>query len=198
MEYKVLAKSQYLGKDISHSCGRGGGSKIPGGLVEGFPQMTVTDSERQRDLRRTRIIAALTAGIMIVPFWLLLDRSPPFIVTNGRVNPSNPVVNGSIEVTWDIKPTRSCQPSSGAKVTRTIVDSKGVRHVYAPVHAVYGTPEQHEAGEVRRTIPLPENITGPAKYSSVACYACNPLQEFWPICIQMPEVAFEIDPGGAP
>lgn len=154
----------------------------------------MTMQARHHDLRRTRIVAALTAGILILPAWLLLDRSPPFIVTNGRIDPPHPIVNGAIVVTWDIKSTRSCQPSSGATVTRTIVDSKGVKHTYAPVRAVYGTPEQHEAGEIERRIPLPENISGPAKYSSIACYACNPLQQFWPICIQMPEIAFEIAP----
>ncbi|MDB5612078.1 MAG: hypothetical protein JWP25_8978 [Bradyrhizobium sp.] len=156
--------------------------------------MTVTDATRHRELLRTRIISALTAGILIFPLWLVLDRSPPFIVDNGRIDPPNPMMNSSIVVTWDIKATRSCQPSSGAAVTRTIIDSKGIRHNYAPVHAVYGTPEQREADEIQRRIPLPENITGPAKYTSIACYACNPLQELWPICIQMPEVPFEIQP----
>lgn len=138
-------------------------------------------------------VAAFIAIAIFAPIlWMALDRAPPFVVTNGRIDPPNPAMNGLITVTWDVKSTRSCQPSSNATVTRTIVDSKGVRHSYAPVHAVYGTPEQHEADEIKRRIPLPENITGHARYSSVACYACNPLQELWPICIQMPEVDFEI------
>lgn len=167
--------------------------------------MTATDSAHPRDLRRTRIIAALTAGILFFPLWMVLDREPPFIVWNGRIDPPNPEMNGSIVVTWDIKSVRSCQPSSSATVTRVIVDSKGVAHTYAPVHAIYGTPEQREPDEIKRRIPLPENITGHAKYSSVACYACNPIQEYapaWmnlPICIQMPEIDFEIsDPRGNP
>lgn len=139
-------------------------------------------------------VAAFIAIAIFAPvLWMALDRAPPFLVTNGRIDPPNPTTNGSITVTWDIRATRSCQPSSNATVTRTIVDSKGVRHTYAPVHAVYGTPEQHEPDEIKRRIPLPENITGHARYSSIACYACNPLQEYlWPICIQMPEVDFEI------
>lgn len=137
--------------------------------------------------------AAFIAIAIFAPLlWMLLDREPPFEVTNGRIDPPNPAVNGTITVTWDIRSTRSCQPSSDATVTRSIVDSKGVSHTYAPVHAVYGTPEQREPDEIKRRIPLPENITGHAKYSSIACYACNPLQALWPICIQMPEVDFEI------
>lgn len=145
--------------------------------------------------RRTFIIATLIwIPLFGVPLWMLLDRDPPFVVTNGRIDPQNPIVNSSIEITWDIKPQRSCQPSSAAKVTRTIIDSKGIRHTYAAVPAVYGTPQQSESGEIMRSVPLPENITGPAKYTSVACYACNPLQQLWPICIQLPEIPFEIAP----
>lgn len=143
-------------------------------------------------------VAAFIAIAVFAPIlWMVMDRAPPFIVTNGRIDPPNPAMNSSIVVTWDVKSTRSCQPKSNATVTRTIVDSKGVKHTYAPVHAVYGTPEQHEPDEIKRRLPLPENITGHARYSSIACYACNPLQELWPICIQMPEVDFEIsDPRG--
>jgi hypothetical protein len=149
--------------------------------------------------RTTSVIAAFVSIAFFGPaLWMLLDRDAPFIVTSGRIDPPNPKVNGSIVVTWDVRSTRSCQPSSGSTVTRTIIDSKGVKHTYAPIHAVYGTPEQREPDEVKRTIPLPENITGPAKYSSVACYACNPLQELWPICIQMPEIAFDIEPKDSP
>lgn len=138
-------------------------------------------------------VAAFIAIAIFAPIlWMVLDREPPFIVSNGRIDPTHPEMNGSITVTWDVRATRSCQPSSHATVTRTIVDSKGVAHAYAPVHAIYGTREQREPDEIKRRIPLPENITGHARYSSVACYACNPLQELWPICIQMPEVDFEI------
>lgn len=147
------------------------------------------------DHNRTSIVAAFVSILLVgVPLWMLLDRDPPFVVTNGRIDPPNPTVNSSIEITWDIKPKRSCQPSSAAKVTRTIIDSKGVRHTYAPVPAVYGTPEQSEPDEIMRPVPLPENITGPAKYTSIACYVCNPLQQLWPICIQLPEIPFEIAP----
>lgn len=141
--------------------------------------------------------AAFIAIAIVAPIlWMLLDREPPFIVTDGRVIPPNPTSNGLIEVVWDITPVRSCQPYSSATVTRTITDSKGVQHTYAPVHAIYGTPDQHEAGLIDRTIPLPENITGSAQYSSVACYPCNPLQYLLglPICIRMPAVPFEIAP----
>ncbi len=141
-------------------------------------------------------IAAFIAVALFAPvMWMALDRSPPFVVTNGRIDPPRPMVNSSITVTWDVKSTKSCQPSSNSTVTRSIIDSKGIAHKYSPVHATYGTPEQERRNkdEIRRIVLLPENITGPAKYTSVACYACNPIQELWPICVQMPELAFEID-----
>lgn len=145
------------------------------------------------DHNRTSMVAAFVSVALFGPaLWMVLDRDPPFVVTNGRVDPITPVVNSSISVTWDVHPVRSCQPSSSATVTRAIVDSKGVKHVYAPVPAVYGTPAQREVGEIHRMIPLPNNIIGPARYSSVACYACNPIQKYWPICIELPEIPFEI------
>jgi hypothetical protein len=186
MGNKILAENGNLGEVAS--IGRSGGRryKIPLG-PEGYHKMI---SEP-----RTSMVAAFVSVILFGPaLWMLLDREPPFAVISGHIDPPNPVVNGSIMVTWDIKTERSCRPSSRAKVTRTIVDSKGVRHAYDPVNAIYGTPDQQRNDKVERTVPLPENITGPAKYSSVACYACNPLQEFWPICVQMPEINFEIEP----
>jgi hypothetical protein len=145
-------------------------------------------------------VAAIISVFLVIPAWMLLDRTPPYEITAGRVMPEMPVKNGSISIEWDVKPLRSCNPQTGAYVTRTIVDSRGIPHIYTAVPAIYGTNNQFTTDAIHRDILLPENLTGHASYSSVACYPCNPIQAVThtPICINTPKIEFEIvDDGGA-
>lgn len=138
-------------------------------------------------------VAAIIAAIFVIPLWMLLDRVPPYRIDEGRVIPQMPLKNSDITVEWDVTPLRSCA-TQGGYVTRTIIDQKGIPHTYKAVNAVYTTNDQFKEDQIKRNIPLPENITGPATYSSYACYPCNPLQ-LWlhmPICIQTPTLQFEI------
>jgi hypothetical protein len=142
---------------------------------------------------KTSVIAAFVSIAIFAPaLWMLLDRAPPYIVTGGKIEPENPAPGSQISVLWEVKSVRSCPASPRQSVTRTIVDSKNVRHDYAPVEALYGKGTQGHP-EIKRTVELPASIPpGPARYSSIACYACNPLQQLWPVCITMPEILFEV------
>ena len=131
--------------------------------------------------------AAIIAMVFVIPLWMILDRAPPYRIEAGQILPATPLKNSEITIQWDVTPLRSCAPQEGSTVTRTIVDSKGVRHVYAPVPATYGTNDQFKADEIQRAVPLPENITGPASYSSLACYPCNPVQKWLRMPILHPD-----------
>jgi hypothetical protein len=40
---------------------------------------------------------------------------------------------------------------------------------------------------------LPDNLpAGKARYVSLICYPCNPIQEFWPVCFTTPEISFMV------
>lgn len=131
-------------------------------------------------------------GVVAPVFWMVIDRDPPFEITNGHIEPEHPVKNGYIEVTWDIKPLRTCSPSDRRMTVRSVTDQKGVVHTYTPVQGQYGTPQQINEDEIQRRVPLPMNIVGVAKYNATACYHCNPIQIIWPICITTPTLEFII------
>ncbi len=139
------------------------------------------------------VVAAFIAVAVVAPIlWMALDRDPPYINSNGRVVPAKPPKNSNVTIEWDIKAVRSCQPTEYSSVTRTIVDARGVRHVYAPISATYGTIEQFRPDEIKRTFRLPLNVTGEVSYSANVCYACNPIQVLWPVCFTTPTIRFSI------
>lgn len=138
-------------------------------------------------------IAAFVAIALFAPLlWMALDRDPPYVITNGRITPPMPVKNGTVSIDWDIAPLRSCQPGNHSSVVRTVIDAMGVRHVYAPIAATYGTAEQFKPEEIRRSFRLPLNITGKVSYSAKVCYSCNPIQVLWPVCLDTPTIEFFI------
>ena len=55
--------------------------------------------------------------------------------------------------------------------------------------------DQLSGNLLQRTFPLSKRaISGPARYRALSCYACNPLQHWWPICVRSHEIPFEIVP----
>ena len=105
------------------------------------------------NVRRPNVVAVFIAVVLVAPLlWMVMDSAPPYQIVDGYVVPDNPVKNSSVEIRWDVTPLSSCAPQRGASVTRTIVDSKGVAHKYAPVPATYGTNEQFRQGEPRVSI----------------------------------------------
>lgn len=141
----------------------------------------------------TNVTAAFFAILFVAPVaWMALDRDPPYIRESGAIEPSEPIQGGDVSVNWKVKVKKSCPPSTENNLTRMIVDAKGKRHFYDPIPSVYG---QRTPSRIKRTLPLPDDIAvGPAKYSSEACFACNPFQYIWPVCIGKPDLTFEIYP----
>jgi hypothetical protein len=123
--------------------------------------------------------------------WFTLDREPPYDVIGGVISPDNPMPGQEITIVWDVKVERACPLSMRSSVQRTVVDSKGVKHDYSKVAAMFDSATT--GATITRNVQLPENLApGPATYSSVACYSCNPMQEYWPVCVHTPEVHFNV------
>lgn len=137
------------------------------------------------------IAAFVAVGIFAPLLWMALDRMEPYAITGGQIDPPSPVKGTEFTVTWEIKALRSCQPQYSS-VTRVIIDSQGFRHTAAPTQATFGTPEESSDDKIMRLVKLPENISGPAKYFSNVCYACNPVQVLWPVCMRTPTLDFMI------
>jgi hypothetical protein len=138
------------------------------------------------------IAAAVISGIFALPLWWAMDRDPPYIPTNGRVEFDKSTQ--SITVTWDVETKRYCPPSTKSRVARTIIDMDNKSHPIPITQATYGKQESNP-GQIKNSIDMPPGVPpGPAKYHSEPCYPCNPWQDYWntPICVSLPEIIFEV------
>lgn len=147
---------------------------------------------------RRNIPAAFFAVAFVMPvMWMALDRDPPYVRLSGEIVPANPAPGDFISVEWNIKVNKVCRPNVPRNITRQIITTTGHIIDYEPIEGVFGSDIDSTTNiprrELVRTFQLPPAITsGPAIYRSRACFACNPLQTFWPVCIDTPDLQFEI------
>lgn len=158
---------------------------------------------------KLNVMSAAIAIAFVSPLtWMLMDRDPPYIRLGGRIEvadpehcgiPSNAVSSttritpGScIEVEWKIQAKRNCPGNAPFNVSRAIIDTQG-EHQLARATSVYTLEAYPE--EIVRYFTIPYTLSpGPARYHSVACYACNPLQHVVnPICISSPDIFFTVE-----
>lgn len=137
-------------------------------------------------------VPAFIAIFIFAPlFWMALDRVPPYVITNGRLNPTKIAPNEWYTIEWDVKTVRACPGTKNSRVTTYIVDVNGGLNIYAATQGgfVEGIPLIHKEKKLLAALPA-----GPAKYFSEVCYPCNPLQDKlnWPICFPTPMLEFEI------
>jgi len=126
--------------------------------------------------------------------WMMLDRTPPYIRVSGSITPTEASPGETVSAHWTIRPIRICVPHGYKNtVTRSIVDSKGIVHHYDPTPITESV--QQNSPSIETTFQLPASLPpGPARYHSEACYACNPIQEFMPVCVTEPDITFTIMP----
>jgi len=176
--------------------------------------VTANNEHYISNIKRNIIIGFLTVAIVVPFVWMLMDRDPPYERFAGEIiaadpsecgiTPINPAggaprsvftpirAGGCVEVKWDIKVARDCPAApSGDNVARHLRDSLGITK---PIGSLHRNEPEPPSTEVRQflTLPLPMPA-GPATYTSIACFACNPLQHlFWPICVDKPDINFEV------
>lgn len=148
------------------------------------------------DWKKQHIIAAIVSTIVFTPLtWFMMDREPPYERVSGEILPPDPKPGDYVEVSWQIKVNRQCRRDQRRNVTRTIIDSIGKITDFDAVEGVYGGGRFTEGDTLNRGFYLPQTIDpGPAIYKSTACFACNPIQYLWPICISHPHINFTIRP----
>lgn len=136
----------------------------------------------------SHVIPAIVAIFGIGPLaYLALDRAPPYERVRGFIYPSNAKAGERVAIHWDGDRKRSCF----GVVNRTIVDSHGVVYAFEAVAAVYA--DVKPGMQLAREFSLPAQISpGPAVYRAITRYVCNPVQNFWPIFVQGPDVHFNI------
>ncbi len=145
--------------------------------------------------QRQAIIAVFVSVGFIAPvLWWAMDRAPPYDRISGEVLPLEPMPGDQIQVHWTIKTHKMCGPSAANNVTRQIVDSQKIVWSFDTSPSTFGRllPVDNP-DRIVRIIMLPQSVApGPATYRSRACFACNPLQYIWPVCVDKPEIPFTI------
>lgn len=147
--------------------------------------------------RKHNIIAAFVVVIFVAPlFWMLLDREPPYSEHAGKTIPHEVKAGDQITVEWQMRVNRVCP----GYIAREIVDSQNVLWNYDVQPSIRREQQFDVAGaprltRLRRSFTIPEQAApGPARYRSLSCYICNPIQQLWPVCIRTPDVNFTILP----
>src|SRR5205085_295667 len=109
---------------------------------------------------RDFLVAAIVVVLSTPFFWMLLDRTPPYIRISGEILPADPencalagapkggIYPGScVAVVWKIHPTRICPPSTPTNIQSNIVDGANIRWPIEPVSGFYGTKYQQQGSE---------------------------------------------------
>ena len=145
---------------------------------------------------RHHIVAAFIGVVFVAPLiWMLADRQEPYVRIAGTISPQNPAPGDFVEVRWALKVNRWCPTNTRRNVTRTVIDAGGKIHDYDSVEGVFGADRDRQSTPqtLTRGFQLPKDIApGPARYQSTACFACNPTQHLWPVCIRQPAIYFQV------
>jgi hypothetical protein len=115
------------------------------------------------------------------------DRDIPTTTYSAQTLTPEVAPGGVFRVSYTMRRHRSCE----THVDRFIYDSENTRHVLPPLDFNPGL----RLGQDEYTVPVkvPEEAKrGPARYSVVSTYICNPLQKLWPIIGEQREIRFEI------
>ena len=123
--------------------------------------------------------------------WWALDRYPPFALLKiNEISVHSNVVRFNLAVRRDLD--RGCS----VEFSRHLIDSDGYRHDAAVGQIMdaqtLAEMDKRMGGRLLLSMDLPAGMArGPAAMVTVLKYACNPLQELWPIPVRM-TVPFEV------
>ncbi len=169
------------------------GSLFKLGMIVPVSGATMRPSTHKATFQRNLIPGFVCVAIFAPVLWMAIDRQVPYVRTNGVITPANPAPGDFVEVKWTVVQTRICRPEPARNISRHVITSSGLIIDYEPVSGVMGTVEAPKEETLVRAFQLPISTDpGPAKYRSEACFACNPLQILWPVCVEGPDVQFNV------
>lgn len=137
---------------------------------------------------RCHLVAAFVTGITVGPLTLLVaDRTVPFEIYSGRIEPENPHPGDRVEIIWTGDRHRDCP----GDVERKLIDAWGAPHLIAGAEAQYTKSENPQP--VVRSFRLPLNLPpGKTTYIATSKFYCNFTQKWWPIVVERPRVEFTV------
>lgn len=143
------------------------------------------------EARRIFIVCCIAVLVFTPLMWMVSDRDLPYSIERVTIEPSEPVADGNIAITFHIK--RGLGRCGAGAVYREFLHVKTRRlFVYDPI--TRAVPPDITEGQFTRVATLPNGLHGEAMYRGVACYPCNSLQRLfnWPVCVHTPEVFFNV------
>lgn len=144
--------------------------------------------------RLSRLSHFIIAAIMICiagPFgWFMFDRESPVAIIEQTDLTSTVPAGSYLEYKQVILRDRLCDTT----ITRRLIDGAGVLHQFEPVHSATGGSLAWPDPETRIIrVQIPDNTNpGDATLQVSASFKCNPIHNFWPINVQLPDHRFTI------
>lgn len=145
-------------------------------------------------------IGIVIAVFVIYIMFLLSDRTPPFTLYGGKIEPSVLHVGDSAEITWRARYRGSDCDGTTQRETVSDVDQGLTPELTRERRGVFHPdPDNPDVGTI--TTPMyvvPIVQPGSARYRVTQFYYCNWLQKLlqrWPIIQESPWITYEVLPG---
>lgn len=154
------------------------------------------------------VMAMLICVVIVLPIMLIVgDRSSPYQYLKGEVTTQEAIPGMTVDVKWTGKYNRNCD----GQIFRSIIDAGKTVHLLDVLPSVLSIAQTGES------VPLPQDPTedidvdkqnviewtrsfilplgtseGRALYRVRSEYWCNPLQHYWPIRVDLPDIPFNV------
>lgn len=138
------------------------------------------------------VSCVVATALVPITYWALDNVRPyVFFPEESHIIPTNAVGNDQMIVSWKVRVNRQCE----GLVRRELFDPRPG----GALLAIYDAQPAHKTsmplgeGQFNRTFLLPKQVTpGKVGYRARLEYWCNPLQRFWPIQYNTPDLFFEV------
>lgn len=142
-------------------------------------------------MMKRQLLVAGTAFVVVIPFLLLLDRSPPAKILEGQIEPSTLKAGECGTIKWKVEMERNCPSTSDPR----IYTSRGNVWPLKPFES--NGPQEVKRGAVINftyDVCIPWTMrSASASYHEKRYFKCFPFDDLWPIEIQMPPINFRVE-----
>lgn len=157
---------------------------------------SVTPVRDRADIMRHITVAILCSIFIVSPLvYMAMDREPPYVFLDVDIWPKEQHQGEDIYINFHVSFNERLFECNPGWVYREFKDSAGKVHVFDPIpRATLPDPNEPKFSRISKVLSAME--PGKATYHGMACYTCNPLQDFfhWPVCVRTPDVNFTVLP----
>lgn len=139
---------------------------------------------------RRNIYAALFAFLVVGPLvWMLMDRTQPYVLTEGVTVPKEIRRGEPYRLEWRIT---AAERQCNGEVYRFLLDANKKIWAIQSGANTFGEiagmlPGEHQIAGMERVLPK-ETALGPAEIHIISEFRCNFMQHLWPLVVRAPTV----------